>query len=429
MIQYIYQPKRGQSNGKRSRSVENYRGKYKLPGMAKLIDVSLHTTDKRVAEKRLAEIVKERQQEASGIIAPKPLRDAATRPLTEHLAEYVSDLTALGRNAGYIYNTRKLIEKLLDECGWILVKDVTADAFLTWRAKQSKAAKTLNEYLNAISGLLNWMKRQGRCITNPLEHVGKVELRGRRVRERRALSDDEAARLVTVDEVRGLVYQMALMTGIRRGELRSLCWGDLHLDSDNPCVHVRASTTKNRKDASIPLHSELAARLRTFRPADVSSDGLVFGKQVPRMAVLLEDLKAAGIPFVDERGRRADFHALRGTFCTNLARSGVHPVTAMELMRHSDMKLTAKTYMDVSALPIKAAVDQLPGYGSESAKKRSHELVTKRREVSHNGTTDDRQKMPETPIFTGVGHDLSFNDATCHERAKNWGSRIRTLTN
>ncbi len=55
--------------------------------------------------------------------------------------------------------------------------------------------------------------------------------------------------------------------------------------------------------------------------------------------MLKGDLKAAGIPFKDSLGRQADFHALRHTFITNLARSGVHPRTAQTLARHSTMEL------------------------------------------------------------------------------------------
>ena len=34
----------------------------------------------------------------------------------------------------------------------------------------------------------------------------------------------------------------------------------------------------------------------------------------------------------------------------------------MELMRHSDLRLTMKTYLDTSLLPIAAAVNALPSY-------------------------------------------------------------------
>ena len=59
---------------------------------------------------------------------------------------------------------------------------------------------------------------------------------------------------------------------------------------------------------------------------------------------LWADLKQAGIPYRDEDGRVADFHALRHTFITNLARGGVHPKIAQALARHSTTTLTMDRY-------------------------------------------------------------------------------------
>jgi integrase len=87
------------------------------------------------------------------------------------------------------------------------------------------------------------------------------------------------------------------------------------------------------------------------RPTD-----LAFKQLIPRMNRYRDDLKAAGIPYVDEKKEHADFHALRKTFGTELAKSGVPFRVAMELMRHSDPNLTAKTYTDAGMLPVRDAV-------------------------------------------------------------------------
>ena len=43
---------------------------------------------------------------------------------------------------------------------------------------------------------------------------------------------------------------------------------------------------------------------------------------------------------VERNGIKLDFHSLRHTFGTLLAASGIHPKTAQQLMRHSDINLT-----------------------------------------------------------------------------------------
>ncbi len=131
MIEYVYLPSR---RSRLVRSQENYRGRYKIRGMATIADVPLFTTDKRVAEQALAEIVREAQQESAGIVAPRALRDAAAKPLSAHLADCVADLKAKGRAKKYygLISVRGAAA-VLDSCGWVYPKDVTPDSFVAWR--------------------------------------------------------------------------------------------------------------------------------------------------------------------------------------------------------------------------------------------------------------------------------------------------------
>jgi len=55
-----------------------------------------------------------------------------------------------------------------------------------------------------------------------------------------------------------------------------------------------------------------------------------------------DDLGAAGISYVDEKGEYADFHALRKTYGTFLMLLGLPEFVRMKLMRHSDVRLTQK---------------------------------------------------------------------------------------
>jgi hypothetical protein len=123
---------------------------------------------------------------------------------------------------------------------------------------------------------------------------------------------------------------------------------------------------KNRKEQALPLHRELAEVLQQQKPADSKADDLVLVNGVPKMKEFRQDLKKAGIPFLDERGHRMDYHALRTTFITRLSTMKVHPRLAMELARHSDMRLTMKTYTDAGQLPLREVMDTLPGFGGRS---------------------------------------------------------------
>ena len=130
---------------------------------------------------------------------------------------------------------------------------------------------------------------------------------------------------------------------------------------------MRSSTTKNKKSAVLPLVPMLVTRLAAHQRKEQRTKGRVFRRGVATAKTLRIDLKRLGIAPVDELGRRVDFHALRHTFGTVLSRAGVAPRTAMELMRHSDIRLTTKTYTDSHALPLFDEMAKLyPTVGTDS---------------------------------------------------------------
>jgi integrase len=147
-----------------------------------------------------------------------------------------------------------------------------------------------------------------------------------------------------------VIYLTAVHTGLRRKELKLMETDDLHLDAEQPFVNVRPSTTKNHKQAVIALHPDVVAELRKLPLVP----GKVFANALPKMETFKRDLRRAGIEFIDAKGRRADFHSLRHTLGTNLALAGTAPRVAMEAMRHSDIRLTTKTYTDTGSKPVSA---------------------------------------------------------------------------
>ena len=366
MIKYLFQQKR-KVNGKTVKA-RVYTGCYRLDGEARPTRVALGVADKQVAEKKLDDIVREKEREKAGILPAKQLREGAQKQLSVHSRDFIRNLEALGRTKKYVENLESRLEKLFRECGWKFLSDVTSDSFEHWRANQTKkAAKTLNEYLDAANACFNWMCQAERASKNGLGNVKKVETRGKQVRARRALKNAEVERLLYVAGESKIGYLFAVHTGARRSELKSLKWSDLELDSGQPSVALSATITKNKKAAVLPLHPELAAELRRVKPLDAKrSDKVLIGKMLAGMCKMKSDLAKAGIKYVEE-GRRADFHALRHTFCTNLLRANVPPRLAMEMMRHGDMRLTMTTYTDANLLPLASTIQALPWLGKPAA--------------------------------------------------------------
>ena len=338
-----------------------YRGRYRLGDDPKIHDVALKTGKKHVAQAKLERRIREEEEEQVGIIAPKRLRDAAGRPIEEHLAEYVAYLRSLSRTRKHLAFTKNRILRLCASCVWRMLPDISSDGFNRWAAAQTVIGpKTRNEYLGHISAFLTWLEKNGRIIRNCLRSVTKAETKGRERVTRRALTEVEVAKLIQTGGTRGLVYFLAIYTGLRRGEIKSLRWVDLSLDDSRPFIAVRSATTKNNNTARLPLVPELARALGAFRDQQEAAVGKVFRFGVPKPKRLRSDLAACGIPYLDELGRRLDFHALRHTFDTMLNRWGVSPRAVMELMRQSDMRLSTKTYMDTTLLPLFDEMGKLP---------------------------------------------------------------------
>lgn len=338
-------------------------GKLQLDTDTRLSRFTMGTSDKRIAQAKLSEIAKEREREALGLGVPRSVREAAAMPIAGLLTAFLDDLQAQGRAIGTCALYRRTLTKLFKCCCWKTLADVTARSFCEWRARCGLSPKTLNNLLGELQVFYGWLVHQRRASENPLLHVQRINTRGTWRQYRRGLTAAEMQRLLEVAPPRRrIVYLTAAFTGLRRAEMNGLQWGDIDLDAAIPFARARASTTKNRKEAVLPLHPELVAGLRALRPIDAAPFSPVLRGLIPRVPTLRKDLVRAGIAFEDEKGRRADLHSLRMTYGTNLTLSGAAPRVVMELMRHSDIKLTMKIYTDAGQLPLADAVANLPAF-------------------------------------------------------------------
>ncbi|MEW6200055.1 MAG: tyrosine-type recombinase/integrase [Planctomycetota bacterium] len=169
-----------------------------------------------------------------------------------------------------------------------------------------------------------------------------------------------------------------MLTGLRKGELASLTIGQLELDGHVAYAVLNAADEKAGRGAEIPLRSDLVADLRGWLgerldaaraaakakglplPARLPDDAPLFNVPADLVRAFDRDLRVAGIPKRDDRGRVLDIHALRHTFGTHLSKGGVAPRVAQAAMRHSTLELTMNTYTDPRLLDVAGALDALP---------------------------------------------------------------------
>ncbi|MGA9450131.1 MAG: site-specific integrase [Verrucomicrobiia bacterium] len=244
------------------------------------------------------------------------------------------------------------------------------------------------------------------------ERVKKTDGRGQQTVKRRAATHSEMESLLSVAGIYGVAYLAAATTGLRRGELSKLEWGDLHLDVAQPFALVRAATTKDRQAAKVELGRQLVAELKKLSSPGMPSNGLVLAGRMPTTKQMREHLAAAGIPYVDEQGRRLDFHALRMTLDTNMGIAGVSDAVRMKVMRHKSPRLTMETYTDSEKLPVAAALAKLPEFaclenGKEHTGKDIGILVKDSPAVSVPVTLKLDKSGDKTPVVIEESHSLS----------------------
>ncbi|GAA3236338.1 site-specific integrase [Streptomyces thermocoprophilus] len=196
------------------------------------------------------------------------------------------------------------------------------------------------------------------------------------------LTADEACQFLTT--VRGhrlhALFELALHTGLRKGELLGLCWEDLDLDRGTAAVRrtlQRTSTgglttlpTKTRASErrialparclqSLKHHQEQQQRERDTAGTAWRHSGYVFttpqgGPIDPTNLThtFTTLLRKAGL-------RRIRFHDLRHSTATLLLEQGVELVVIKELLGHAHIGVTAGVYAHVRLRLQRQAIDAL----------------------------------------------------------------------
>lgn len=165
---------------------------------------------------------------------------------------------------------------------------------------------------------------------------------------------------------RVLLYETAIQTGLRAGELRELTRGKLQLKSEPPYILAKPSTTKNNQTARQYVTVELAARLgklvskKTGRApvfslppryemadmlrADLAEARRLWLESFKDPEARTENAESDFLAAENHDDEVIDFHALRHTCGAWLAKTGAHPQVVQRIMRHSTIVLTMETY-------------------------------------------------------------------------------------
>jgi len=271
----------------------------------------------------------------------------------------------------------KLGDKPLHE-----IKLIDAESYRLDRKAEGRAASTINRETNALKAALQRAVDWELIEVNPLAKLKPLKTDRRGVV--RYLSDSEAQRLTAALKARDdkmrreresanawrtergydllpalgayadnltPMITLALNTGLRRGELWNLKWGDIDLKRTMLTVH--GAGAKSGQTRHIPLNASALACLKAFRGDVTPMPGNpVFGRH--------EFKKAFSGVLKTARVENFRFHDLRHTFASRLVMAGVPLNTVRELMGHASLDMTL-IYAHLAPDNLRAAVDLIGG--------------------------------------------------------------------
>ena len=357
-------------------------------------------------------------------------RLTAAKPLVDHLADFKQSILDKPKSSeARADKALARIRRCVDDLGCKWWSDVDTAAVAQWLRELHEAgtsARTVNYYGQSLAQFGKWMVKDKRASEHPFADLPRFDAGADCRRERRALDLDEIRDLLAKTAQgperanmpgaeRALLYRLALESGLRANELRTLNRGNFDLNETAPTVTVEAGNAKNRRRAVLPLRADTAGALRDhLRDKLPSARAFSMRKHWRSAEMLARDLRAAGVEVTDDAGRVVDFHALRHTFVTLLARSRVHPNTAKALARHSTITLTMDRYSHVRREDELEAVDRLPSFdlplateatGTEGGSVLASCLASKGGNQGHGRTLDAQSRALEN----GRGRQASTN--------------------
>jgi integrase len=272
------------------------------------------------------------------------------------------------------------------------VAKLTALDIENWRSECSARgckSATTNRMLTALKAMLNWAVELGILAANPLGRIKRLaevdseqkvryltvderqrlyaalEAREERIRKARrnhiewqTERDYEPSSELSgrfADYLRPIVL-LSLNTGIRRGSVFGLRWGDI--DFQTRTLTLRGDNIKSGQVTRLPLNSVALDVLTAWREQSTktSDEDLVFpsadGKELNNVRKSWAGvLKAAGI-------KNFRWHDMRHDFASQLVMRGNSLMQVSKLLGHADIKMTMR-YAHLTPEAGQAAVESL----------------------------------------------------------------------
>jgi integrase len=238
-----------------------------------------------------------------------------------------------------------------------------------WRDKKrkSKKAATINRYVSAFRAMLRWAKERDIISACPaIEKKMKSLPETDSDTKIRYLRPDERKRLFATlkkrEERQGKDYlfpavTISLNTGIRRGALFGLVWGDVNFEQE--IIFLHAKNAKNKKMDYIPMNAVVKKVLQEWKKLqkNPSDNDLIF--QHPGTGKKMHDCRNSWKKLLrDAEIENFRWHDMRHDFASQLVMKDVNILTVQKLMTHSNLEMTLR-YAHLAPKKQKEAVQKI----------------------------------------------------------------------
>ena len=213
--------------------------------------------------------------------------------------------------------------------------------------------------------------QDGLIRTNPAEGC---KLPPKKAREMQVLARDELQRFLIQAQAEGYyeLFLLDLATGLRRGELLALQWGDLDFETGVLTISKQVSLVRGKIVMSVPKTKSSIRKLvlppavvqvlweyresvhsRWMFPSPVLEDmPLNPGSVYARLQLILEHANC----------QQVRFHDLRHTFATLAISSGVDVKTLSSMLGHYSAGFTLDTYTHITNDMQRGAAEKIGGF-------------------------------------------------------------------
>jgi integrase len=319
-----------------------------------------------------------------------PPSDLTVSELVNDYIDRAADAGRISERTVLTYRARhdKMIAPTIGKTPLEELRPLEVQRWIDRLSRKGFAATTIHPAIAVLMGAL----REAALLGITDRHLGHGIRRPKLTPPQARTWTAEQARAVLAavrdDPIYGALYHVAIMAGLRPGEVRGLCWEDVDLEHGAITVRrtiskdvdgheIIAARTKTKKARVVPIPPVVVEVLRWHRVkqkerrlacAEWQPLGIVFDRgdghwlyQSQWLAYHGKLCARVGVPVIRH-------HDLRHGFATLMLETGAHPRVVSEMLGHATVTMTLDRYSHPAHASQRAAIDELAEvvFGPES---------------------------------------------------------------